>query len=283
MPFTIPIADAERDFPQYKFIAALTPSEQKAAFHVRDASGEDLCLKIIAPNYSIDRLQREIDALQILVHPNVSRMKEYTFSSTPTKKTHYIVEEFIEGDDLSSRLVPGKIWDRVVVATFYGQLFDGLEALSDARIVHRDLKPSNIRVRPDETPVIIDFGLARHLDKEDITLTAEGAAIGTPTYFAPEQFIGTKRDIDHRTDIFAVGILVYQSLTGKHPFYRGNPTFQELSDAVCNSSDFLRESEFDGLPKEWKLLVSKMLEKQRGKRIHSAAQAKTILEKIGAI
>lgn len=283
MAFTVPITDAEKDFPQYTFIKALTPSEQKAAFHVKDAAGEDLCLKIIAPNYSVDRIQREIHALQVLAHPNVARLKEYTYSSTPTKQTHFIVEEYIEGHDLSDLLNPGNIWSRQKVSDFFVQFCDGLDALFEKRIVHRDLKPSNIRIRPGEIPVIIDFGLARHLDLDDITLTKEGAAFGTPIYFAPEQFVGTKRDIDHRTDIFATGILMYQALTGKHPFYRNQKTWNELSDAFCNSIDFLSEPEFDSLPREWKVLVGKMLERERGKRMQNPKLVKKILEKIGAV
>lgn len=283
MPFTIPIKDAQADFPDYKFIQALTPSEQKAAFHVQDANGEDLCFKIIAPNYSVDRLQREIMALQTLNHPNVVGLKEYTFSSTPTQQRHYMIEEFIDGDDLSDRLIVGKPWSREDVANFFIPLSEGLNALFEANIVHRDLKPNNIRVRPDDSPVIIDFGLARHLDKSDITLTIDGAAIGTPIYFAPEQFLGTKREIDHRTDIFAIGIIMYQALIGYHPFTQPRQTRQELSDAICGSDAHLNTAEFLDLPDKWKLLVGKLLEKERGKRIQYAKQISTILQKIGGI
>jgi serine/threonine protein kinase len=283
MPFIVPLNDAKKEYPQYDFLTPLTPSEQKAAFHVRDHTGDDLCLKIIAPNYSVDRLQREIIALQTINHPNVVKLKEYTYSSTPTQVKHYIVEEFVVGDDLSARLTPGNAWARPDVARFFTQLCEGLAALCDENIVHRDLKPSNIRVRGDGTPVIIDFGLARLLDKTDLTLTAEGAAIGTPIYFSPEQFTGTKRDIDPRTDIFAVGILMYQALTGGHPFEKPGITYSQLSDAVCNSTDCFRTPSFLALPKEWQLLVRKLMEKERVKRTQSARQIQTILAKVGGI
>lgn len=283
MPFTVPIKDAQADFPEYKFLQALTPSEQKAAFHVQNADGQDLCLKIIAPNYSVDRIQREIIALQTLNHPNVVRLKEYTYSSTPTQQRHYMIEDFIEGDDLADRLVADVSWSREDVTNFFVPLSEGLNALYEAKIVHRDLKPNNIRVRPDGSPVIIDFGYARHLDKSDITLTAQGAAIGTPIYFAPEQFSGTKREIDHRTDIFAIGIIMYQALTGHHPFAQPHQTYQQLSDAICNSDGYLNTTEYNNLPKEWRLLLSKLLEKERGKRIQNAKLICTILQKIGGI
>ena len=283
MPFTVPIKDAQANFPEYKFIKALTPSEQKAAFHVQNSDGEDLCLKIIAPNYSVDRLQREIIALQTLNHPNVVKLQEYTYSSTPTQQRHYMIEDFIEGDDLSDRLLAGVPWSRIEVADFFIPLTEGLNALSEAKIVHRDLKPNNIRVRQNGSPVIIDFGLARHLDKSDITLTAQGAAIGTPVYFAPEQFTGTKREIDHRTDIFAIGIIMYQALTGNHPFAQPSQTYQQLSDAICSSDAHLNTPEFLGLPNQWRLLLTRLLEKERGKRIQNAKQVSTILQKIGGV
>ena len=283
MPFKIPINQAQKDFPEYKFIKPLTESEQKAAFHIQNEFGEDLCLKIIAPNYSLDRLEREINAMQLINHPNVAKLKEYTFTSTPTKQRHFMIEEFIMGDDLSTLLTPGNIWQRKKVASFFIELCDGLNALFGAKIVHRDFKPSNIRVRPNGSPVIIDFGWARLLDKIDLTTTSEGAAFGTPIYFAPEQFNGTKKDIDHRTDIFAFGILIYQALTGKHIFNWQKMSFQQLSDAICFSTEYLDKAEFRVLPKEWQLLVSKLLEKERSKRIQNPAQIKFILQKIGAI
>lgn len=283
MPFTIPIATAQADFPDYTFIAALTPSEQKAAFHVQNVDGQDLCLKIIAPNYSVDRIQREITALQTIDHPNVVGLREYTFSSTPAIKRHYMIEDFVAGSDLADLLITDNSWTRPTVATFFTQLAEGLNALYVAKIVHRDLKPNNIRVRPDGTPVIIDFGWARHLDKIDLTTTADGAGIGTPIYFAPEQFKGTKRDIDYRTDYFALGIMMYQALIGYHPFAHAFASKQQLSDAICTSDQHLNTLEFNALPDQWKLLLRKLLERERANRVQKASQISTILQKIGGI
>jgi len=277
MPFVVPIEEARAQYGEFEFISALPPSEQKAVFHVRDEGGQDLCLKIIAPDYSIDRLEREILALQSLSHPNVVRLKEYTFTTKRGHHRHYMIEEFIHGTDLSDQLRPSQNWPRPRCSEFFAALCDGLSALGSIRVVHRDLKPSNIRVRPDESPVIIDFGLARHLALPDLTSTAEGAAIGTPAYFAPEQFLGTKHDIDHRTDLFAVGILLYQALVGLHPFYRRGMSYELLCDAVCQSNGHLVGSQFEALPTNWQLLLSRLLEKERARRPHGAEQAARIL------
>lgn len=281
MTFTVDISDAKKAFPDYDFIKPLTPSAQKAAFHVRDKDGRDLCLKIISPNYGSDRLHREIAAMQQISHPNVVRLLEYTFSSTPGSLKHFLVEEFVEGDDLQAQLAAA--WDRARAARVFAALMDGLEQLNTHSIVHRDLKPTNIRLRSNDQPVIIDFGLSRHLHLSDLTATADGAQIGTPLYFAPEQFDGTKHHIDHRTDLFAVGIILYQALVGRHPFYAAGMSRADLHQRVCNNDDFCRDADFVALPRKWQLLVKKLLEKERVRRVNSAGQASTILQQLEAV
>jgi serine/threonine protein kinase len=284
MPFTVPLNIAVAAFPEYTFVRALTPSEQKAAFHVRDQAGRDLCLKLIAPNYERDRLDREILALQSLAHPNVVRLIEYTFSSKPGQQRHYIVEEFIDGQDLRDILKPNQPWPVEQVARLFSAVSDGLFALKTKGIVHRDLKPENIRVKPDQSPVIIDFGVARHLGLPDITQTYLGAGIGTPTYFAPEQFDGTKNDIDHRTDLFALGILIYEAITGESPFFHHTMTTRaQLRQAVCESNVHLTKPAFLALDQGWKILLTRLLEKDRAKRPADAEQVGRLLRKLGGI
>lgn len=278
MPFSVAIDDAKTQFPAYTFIKPLTPSAQKAAFHVRDAAGTDLCLKIISPSYGSDRLHREITAMQQISHPNVVRLLEYTFSSTPGSLKHFLIEEFIDGDDLQVQLASP--WSRTRAAKVFAELMDGLEQLNLKSIVHRDLKPTNIRLRANDTPVIIDFGLSRHLQLSDLTATAEGAQIGTPLYFAPEQFDGTKHHIDHRTDLFAAGIILFQALVGRHPFYASGMSRADLHSRVCGNDDFCRDPDFLDLPRPLQLLLKKMLEKERARRVNSASQVAAVLRKM---
>lgn len=280
MPFSVPRDEAERAFPQYRFVAALTPSEQKCAFHVNDAKGTSLCLKIISPDYPAERLEREIEALISVDHPNVVQFNEYHFSVTKQAHSHYIVEHFVPGTDLSTQL-NGQPWELNRAKDFFSHFFDGLAELKKHGLVHRDLKPSNIRVRLDGQPVIIDFGLARHLNRSDLTKTAHGAGIGTPLYFAPEQFFGTKHDIDYRTDLFAGGILLYTAIVGEHPFDKPGMTFPELESAVCNSHDYRNTVGFQNLPQLWQILVARLLEKDRARRPNDPAQVVDLLKKVG--
>lgn len=281
MPFIMSIDAARELFPSYEFVRALTPSAQKAAFHVRK-DGRDLCLKIIAPTQALDRVQREVLAMQTIQHPNVVKLLEYEYSARAGNSRHYLIEEFIEGKDMSAVLVPGKPWPLGRLIAFFGAICDGLEELNSHNIVHRDLKPSNIRVRSDGVPVIIDFGLARLLDMESLTETLAGAMIGTPRYFSPEQFRGTKRDIDHRTDLYALGVLIYEAAVGHHPSMTDKPqTLEQLSDAVCNSESFVNNVAFKELPPKLNLLVRRLLEKERARRPAGAKLVGQILRNLG--
>lgn len=284
MAFVVPIESAKAQFPEFQFESALTPSAQKAAFHVKDAAGRDLCLKIIAPNQALDRVEREVLAMQTLRHPNVVNLVAYEYRAHGGHTRHYLVEEFIPGADLSNYLAPNHRWPLNAIVTVFGAICDGLAALQAQQIVHRDLKPSNIRLRPDAiTPVIIDFGLARMLDLHSITQTHEGAMIGTPRYFAPEQFKGTKRDIDHRTDLYALGVLIYEAAVGRHPSHDHTvQTFEQLSEAVCTSESFINEAAFQALPQNLQLIVRRLLEKERARRPASAAIVASILRGQGA-
>jgi len=279
--FIVPIDSAKAQFPDYEFVAALTPSAQKSAFHVRRDS-KDLCLKIIAPNQALDRVQREVLAMQALDHPNVVKVLEYEYSAKAGTARHYMVEEFVAGDDLSAHMAPGQGWAIAKVAAVFAPLCDGLVALEANKIVHRDLKPSNVRMRSTGAPVIIDFGLARMLDMASLTATIDGAMIGTPAYFSPEQFKGTKRDIDHRTDLYALGVLIFQAAVGRHPSFQTTmKTMDELSDAVCASESYVNDDTFKALNPKLQLIVRRLLEKERAKRPTSAAIVAKVLRELG--
>jgi eukaryotic-like serine/threonine-protein kinase len=279
--FNVPIQDAIAQFPDYEFVSALTPSAQKSAFHVR-RDGNDYCLKIIAPNQALDRVQREVLAMQAMDHPNVVKVIEYEYSAKAGRARHYMIEEFVAGHDLSAHMIPGQGWAIDKIAAVFAPLCDGLVALESNKIVHRDLKPSNVRLRPSGSPVIIDFGLARMLDMASLTATIDGAMIGTPAYFSPEQFKGTKHDIDHRTDLYALGVVIYQAAIGRHPSVQATmQTMNELSEAVCTSESYVNDAAFKALPQRLQLIVRRLLEKERAKRPTSAAIVAKVLRELG--
>ena len=114
----------------------------------------------------------------------------------------------------------------------------------------------------------------------DLTLTEQGARIGTPAYFAPEQFTGTKHDIDHRTDLYASGILLFQVLTGSHPYLVDGMKFEDLMEAALTSTAFVDNPFFQKLPEQIKIIIIKLLSKERSKRPHTGALVSTLLTRI---
>ncbi len=278
MPYDVPIDQAKRDFKEYTFVKRLTASEQKCAFHVKNKEGDDLCLKILNPTCDPARVAREIAAMQSITHPHVARLREYHTPDASSAR-YFMVEDFVPGEDLTTVLAAAPL-SRKAMAKLFSKIFDGLSALQSQGLVHRDLKPSNIRVRGDGTPVIIDFGLVRHLGLPDVTATAEGAAIGTPMFFAPEQFTGTKRDIDSRTDFFAAGVLIYMAMTGNHPFAKVGMGYKQLEAAVCNDASCLTVPGFLKLEQSVRVLTTKLLEKHRINRPADAHTVRDILRKM---
>lgn len=263
----------------------MTPSEEKAAFQVRDrGTGIDLCLKIINPNIQMERLGRELQALSRLNHPNLSRLEAYHNTITQDGHKHAVVEPFIDGADLASRVQAGHPWALGEAAGFFAQILDGLEVLRGLDIVHRDLKPTNLRIATDGRPVVIDLGIARHLLLDPLTRTHQGARIGSMPYFSPEQWRGTYRDIDHRSDLFAVGIMLFEVVTGRHPFWtRRNMTAPELEANVCEHDNHWQFHEFQSLPSPWQTLLRKLLDRDRERRPLSAEVAARVLRKVGGV
>ncbi len=283
MTYDVDIKAAQELFQEFQFISKLTPSAQKCAFLVRDADGRDLCLKLISPHHAgSERLGREIRAMARTNHPNVVKLIRYSHSVSEAEEEHYILEEFIAGSDLDlhpfSQVVP---WDPKRACDFFAALFEGLSALHSKRVVHRDLKPANIRVTPEGQPVIIDFGLARHLDLSSLTASRVGGRVGTMLYFAPEQWRHHRREIDHRTDLFAVGIMFFHALVGEHPFFKDKMTADDLESAVCDDSpSYLDAPGFKRLPEKLQLILKKLLAKERVDRPANAGQAAKIIRKV---
>lgn len=249
-----------------------------------DATGEELCLKIINPAISVERLDRELQALTSLNHKNLSRLHAYHNTITRNGHKHATVEPFIQGADLASRISPGTIWPLDEAAAFFGEVLDGLAVLGELHIVHRDLKPTNIRIHSSGYPVIIDFGIARHLLLDPLTSTGQGARLGSQPYLSPEQWRGSYKDIDPRSDLFAVGIMLYEAVTGRHPFWTTNPiTVMQLEQNACDHDYHLNFPEFRSLPGPWQITVGRLLERSRERRPLDAKQAAVVLRKIGGL
>jgi Tol biopolymer transport system component len=192
----------------------------------------DVALKVLAPDRAHDkdalaRFEREAKTASALNHPIIVNIYEIGEAQTPTGATSYIAMEFVDGQTLRERLRSGVGWQSLVEPL--AQVADALARAHQAGIVHRDLKPENIMITPDGYPKLLDFGLAklmepeseRGADESDPTQsfdgrTKAGTILGTPGYMSPEQVQG--KPLDHRSDIFSFGCILYEAATGRRPF-----------------------------------------------------------------
>jgi len=164
------------------------------------------------------RLHREARAAARLNHPNIAAIYDvFDIDSRP-----YIVIEYVEGESLSSIASRGPLpVDQAV--RIVRQLATALEAAHGAGVIHRDLKPANVMITPSGIAKVLDFGLARTAESRTVAshLTEAGQILGTPDYMAPEQFVG--RAADERSDLYSLGAVLYELVTGRRPFEAADP------------------------------------------------------------
>ncbi len=162
-----------------------------------------------------DRFVREARNAAQLQHPGIVSVYEVGRSDT----FPYIVSEYVEGITLADALTARKFGFRES-AELVAQIATALAHAHDHGVVHRDLKPSNIMLTADGTPRVMDFGLAKR-DAGETTVTVEGQVLGTPAYMSPEQASGQAHHVDGRSDVYSLGAILFELLTGELPF-RGN-------------------------------------------------------------
>jgi eukaryotic-like serine/threonine-protein kinase len=176
---------------------------------------------LIADDTSVERFRREARSALAVNHPNA--MSVMDFGVTDSNRLLYLVMELIEGSSLYEVLDKEGALDIVRAVNLIRQVCLAVEAAHKKKIVHRDLKPDNIliidRGKPDEMAKVIDFSIAKTFTEgtsEQMSLTRRGIVLGTPEYLSPEQAQGLQ--IDHRSDIYSLGIILYQMLVGEVPF-----------------------------------------------------------------
>jgi serine/threonine protein kinase len=165
------------------------------------------------PDYGFEqRFKREAYAMAALIHPNIVQVYD---CGNAGENFLFISMEFVERGDLSAALKAGQITPDVALELI-PQICDGLQAAHEVGIVHRDIKPANIFLTADGRAKVADFGLAKKFDCHGTLLTKSGLGLGTPDYAAPEQYENLP-DIDQRADIYSLGVMMYQLLTGSMP------------------------------------------------------------------
>lgn len=209
--------------PQYEILEELGRGGMGVVFKARQvALGRLVTLKTILTHGSIGEEQRlrflqEAQAMALLQHPNIVQIHEIgQHGDCP-----FLVMEYVEGESLAQRL-GGKPMPARKAAELVAALARAVHSAHQQGIVHRDLKPSNILLSANGTPKICDFGLAKHL-ANPVAMTQTCQAMGTPSYMAPEQISGARGTQGPSIDVYALGAVLYEALTGRPPFLADNP------------------------------------------------------------
>lgn len=236
---------------------------------------EKIALKLInretpSDGQTIERFSNELKLARKIAHRNVCRM----YDLGEVQGTHYITMEFVPGEDLKNSIIRMGPLNPVRAVSIAKQLCKGLTEAHKSGVIHRDLKPQNVMIDSDGNARIMDFGIARTVRGEG--LTAEGMIIGTPEYMAPEQVEG--KEVDPRTDVYALGTILYEMLTGRVPFQGKSP----ISIAFKHKTEKPKDPRLynDQIPEDLSRLVLKCMEKDRDKRYQSAEELYEKLESV---
>ncbi len=261
---------------RYEIIEELGKGGMGKVYRVVDKKlNEEVAMKLVKPEIASDkktleRFSNELKLARKIVHKNVARM----FDLNEEKGTHYITMEYVRGEDLKRLIRKIGQLSAAQVIPIVKQICEGLAEAHRLGVVHRDLKPQNIMVDEEGNARIMDFGIARSLKAKGIT--GAGVMIGTPEYMSLEQVEG--KDIDQRSDIYSLGVILYEMVTGKVPFEGDTP----FTIGMKHKSEMPKDPKALNaqIPEDLNRLILKCLEKDKENRYQSTGEIVSELEKI---
>ena len=271
----------------YQILALLGAGGMGEVYRARDMRlGRDVAIKVIPAELARDperikRFEQEARAAGALSHPNVCGILDIgTYEGAP-----FVVMELLEGESLRKRMDAGPVPVRKAI-DYVAQAAHGLAAAHEKGIVHRDLKPENLFVTKDGRLKVLDFGLAKLTRPEVLALTGEkpvsiaatetGAILGTVGYMAPEQVLG--KATDARSDLFALGTILYELLTGKRAFH--GASYVETLNAILNEEPAPLSASGREIPAALESIARRCLEKSPEQRFQSASDLAFDLENL---
>jgi hypothetical protein len=255
--------------PGYELLGELGRGGMGVVYQARQvALNRVVALKMIlagshASAADVQRFRREAEAVARLQHPNIVQIHEVGEQNG----LPYFALEYCPGGNLAARL-DGTPWEPARAAALVETLARAMAAAHERRVVHRDLKPGNVLLAADGTPKITDFGLAKTLDATTGP-TQSGAILGTPEYMAPEQAGGAGKLVGPAADVYALGAILYELLTGRPPFKASTPldtVLQVISEEPVPPSRLNRQ-----VPRDLETMTLKCLQKDPAKRYATAA------------
>ena len=256
----------------YKIVGKLGQGGGGVVYLARDARLQRavvlkfLSEELVADEKARKRFLREARLASALDHPNICTIHEIN----ETNGLDFIVMQYVEGKTLK-QILAGRPLEIDAALAIAIQVADGLTAAHQQGIVHRDIKPGNVIISDAGRVKILDFGLAKSLaydavagSDEPSELTRQGARVGTPAYMSPEQVRGEK--VDHRSDIFSFGAVLYTMVTGRSPFKGKNETPVDIMHSVAHESPPSASEVNDRVPAELEAIIERAMEKDPGKR-----------------
>ena len=276
-----------RSLSHYRIISLLGTGGMGEVYLAEDtALGRQVAVKVISGEAAENqdarkRLLREARAAAALDHPNICAIHEVG----EEQGRSFIVMQYVEGETLAERMAraPMGLAEALSIAA---QVADALIEAHAHQIIHRDIKPANIIVNPRGQAKVLDFGLARRVHPAagsgsrtatQSNLSTPGLIIGTPAYMSPEQARG--EELDHRTDLFSFGVMLYEMVSGRHPFAK--PSSAETVAAIQMQEPAPLVEGAPNLPGELQQIVSRVLQKKREDRYQTAQELLTDLSSIG--
>ncbi len=266
-----------RSIAGYEVLGLLGEGGMGVIFRARQSHPRrEVAVKLIRAELLSPKAQRRFDleteALGRLQHPGVARIYEAGTTDTPIGQLPYFAMELVEGKPLTRYAADHRLGPRDRVALII-RICDAVHHAHLNGVVHRDLKPGNVLVTNAGEPKVLDFGLARLTDADLQTpsmKTATGQILGTLGYMSPEQVRGRSEDVDLRADVYALGVLLYEILTGHMP-YSTEGSLVEAARAVEEADPQPMSSWGESIPEDLETIVTKCLEKVAQRRYDSAA------------
>ncbi|HZR47587.1 MAG TPA: serine/threonine-protein kinase [Candidatus Manganitrophaceae bacterium] len=265
---------------QYELLEVVARSGMATIFRARDTgNGRTVAVKVPHLLHQSDivfhqRFLREEQIGQRLNHPAIVKIM-----SPKQKSCLYLVEEYLEGELLSQRLQrDGRLSIDIGVGLAV-QIADALAYLHEHQVAHRDLKPDNIMILKDGKVKVIDFGIALDTTQRKLTWSGLSQAMGTPDYMAPEQVKGRRGDA--RTDIYSLGVILYEMMTGKIPF--SNENVYAAMRAKVHGSPIPPSRHLSGLSPQIEEIILHAIERDPSDRFQSAAELREALTRPGEV